>query len=199
MDQYERRLDKMEFWINEGISLEQLDRFLVRYDAFANRLVHPIRLPDGKIFNIAGRTLDPDFKKKKLRKYTYYHKMGVLDTLFGLYENRAAIQKRNEVIVFEGAKSVMKAASYGCPNTAAVLTSHLNHEQMKLLVSLGVRVVFAFDSEVDPRGDAEIKKLMHFVPCEWVGNQDNLLESKMAPVDAGKDVWESLYERRMML
>ncbi len=199
MDRYERRLDKMQIWLDEGIPLDQLDRFLVRYDAVADRLVHPIRLPDGRIFNIAGRTLDSDFKQKKIRKYTYYHKMGTLDTLFGLFENRDAIRQKGEVILFEGAKSVMKAAGYGYPNVAAVLTSHLNHEQMKILAALGVRVVFAFDSDIDPKQDGEIKKLKHFVPCEWVRNCDNLLEPKMAPVDEGQKIWEMLYERRLML
>lgn len=199
MDKYERREDKLSVWTQEGISIEELDRFIVRYDAFANRLVHPIRLPDGRIFNIAGRTLDPDFKEKKIRKYTYYYKMGTLDTLFGLYENRDAILSSKEIILFEGAKSVMRAAGYGYKNTAAVLTSHLNPYQTRILISLGVRVVFSFDSDVDPREDAEVKKLKHFVPCEWVRNRDHLLDEKMSPVDAGKDIWESLYKRRMRI
>ena len=171
----------------------------MRYDVLANRLVYPIRLPDGKIFNVAGRTLDTDFKEKKIRKYTYYHKMGTLDTLFGLYENRESILEKGEIILFEGAKSVMHASGYGYKNTSAVLTSHLNSFQTKILISLGVRVVFALDSDVNPTEDGEIRKLKHFVPCEWVRNRDGLLEPKMAPVDAGKEVWESLYRRRMRI
>ena len=196
MDKYERRMDKLAEWIDEGIPPEQLDRFCVRYDPLDNRIVYPVRLPDGKIFNVAGRTLDPDFKGKKLRKYTYYYKVGKMDTLFGLYENMESIRKKKEIILFEGAKSVMLASAYGYDNCAAVMTSHLNPEQRKILIKLGARVVFAFDSEVDPRGNAEIEKLKHFVPCEWVCNRDGLLEPKMSPVDAGKEVWESLYKRR---
>lgn len=93
----------------------------------------------------------------------------------------------------------MRAAGYGYKNTAAVLTSHLNPYQTRILISLGVRVVFSFDSDVDPREDAEVKKLKHFVPCEWVRNRDHLLDEKMSPVDAGKDIWESLYKRRMRI
>lgn len=199
MDRYEDIPEKYTAWIEEGISQEQLERFAVRYDRFSNRLVFPIRTSDGSIFNISGRTLDPDFKSKGLRKYTYFYKMGVLDTLYGLYENREAILKAKEIILFEGAKSVMLASTYGTQNCSAVLTSHLNPFQTKILIGLAVKVVFAFDSDVDPRQDSEIQKLKHFVPCEWVRNRDHLLAPKMAPVDAGATIWQQLYERRERL
>lgn len=199
MSRYEDLPEKYASWIQEGIPEEQLRRFQVRYDRLSNRLVYPIRMPDGKIFNIAGRTLDPDFKEKNIRKYTYFYKMGALDTLYGIYENRAAILARKEIILFEGAKSVMHAAAFGVPNAAAVLTSHLNAEQARLLIALSVRAVFALDSDVDPRQDKEIQKLKHFVPCEWVRNRDHLLAPKMAPVDAGQEVWRQLYRRRERL
>lgn len=191
--------EKYAGWIAEGISETQLHRFEVKYDRFSDRLVFPIRTPEGKIFNISGRTLDPDFKEKGLRKYTYFYKMGVLDTLYGLYENRDAILKAKEIILFEGAKSVMLASTYGVQNCVAVLTSHLNPFQTKILIELSVKVVFAFDSDIDPRQDSEIQKLMHFVPCEWVRNRDQLLAPKMAPVDAGVAIWKQLYERRERL
>lgn len=199
MDRYEDIPEKYAVWIKEGISEAQLKRFGVRYDRFSDRLVFPIRTPDGSIFNVSGRTLDPDFKEKGLRKYTYFYKMGVLDTLYGLYENRDAILKAKEIILFEGAKSVMLASTYGVQNCAAVLTSHLNPFQTKILIELSVKVVFAFDSDIDLRQDSEIQKLMHFVPCEWVRNRDQLLAPKMAPVDAGVAIWKQLYERRERL
>lgn len=196
MEQYEWRPEKFQSWLDEGIPLDQMKRFGYRYDVLSNRIVHPIRMPDGRIFSICGRTLDPDFKEKKLRKYTYLVKLGVLDTLFGLYENREAIQKKGEVILFEGAKSVLKAAGYGYDNCCAVLTSHLNPYQLRILLSLRVRVVIAFDEEVDPRKDEEIKKLKHFCQVDWVRNRDRLLGEKMAPVDNGADVWNTLYSKR---
>lgn len=196
MEQYEWRPEKFQSWLDEGIPLDQMKRFGYRYDVLSNRIVHPIRMPDGRIFSICGRTLDPDFKEKKLRKYTYLVKLGVLDTLFGLYENREAIQRKGEVILFEGAKSVLKAAGYGYDNCCAVLTSHLNPYQLRILLSLRVRVVIAFDEEVDPRKDEEIKKLKHFCQVDWVRNRDRLLGEKMAPVDNGADVWNTLYSKR---
>ena len=199
MEQYEWRPEKFQSWLDEGVPLEQMKRFGYRYDALSNRIVHPIRLPDGQIFSICGRTLDPDFKEKKLRKYTYLVKLGALDTLFGLYENREAILRKKEVILFEGAKSVLKAAGYGFDNCCAVLTSHINPYQKKILLQLGVRIVIAFDEEVDPRQDGEIKKLKRFCRVDWVRNRDNLLGEKMAPVDNGAEVWNEWYRRRERL
>ena len=43
----------------------------------------------------------------------------------------------------------MKADTWGIPNTGAILTSHLNPNQFKILIRLGVRVIFALDAEVD--------------------------------------------------
>lgn len=90
---------------------------------------------------MSGRTVDTQWKEKKLRKYTYFKPLGILDTIYGLAENRDYIALKNEIIIFEGAKSVMLAASWGIYNTAALLTSHVNPYQLKILAKLGCRVV----------------------------------------------------------
>ena len=199
MEQYPRNREKMKVWADEGISYASMDRFLVRYDDFSNRLVFPIRDTKGRIINVCGRTLDPDFKEKKLRKYTYFKPLGTLDTIYGLWENLPAIRATGEIILLEGAKSVLLADTWGITNTGAILTSHLNPSQFKLLIKLGVRVVFALDAEVDIRQDANIHKLLPYVPVEWVRNRDGLLADKDAPVDRGVEIFKNLYERRQTL
>ena len=49
-----------------------LDEYEVYYDSFSDRRVYPIRNLGGEIVNIGGRTLDPLWKEKGLRKYTYF-------------------------------------------------------------------------------------------------------------------------------
>ena len=71
MEKYEKRDDKLAIWEQEGISRASLDKFQVYYDSFSNRLVYPIRNIEGKIVNIGGRTLDQQWKEKKLRRITY--------------------------------------------------------------------------------------------------------------------------------
>lgn len=197
MERYERRDDKLAVWKNEGIGEESLEKFQVRYDSFSDRLVYPIRNRDGKIVNIGGRTLDPDWKEKKLRKYTYFHSWGTMDVIYGLSENLESIREKGEIILFEGCKSVLIADTWGICNTGAILTSHLNPNQLKLLIELGCRVVFALDKDVRIRDDHNIQKLKRYVNVDYLWDREDLLNEKDAPVDKGKEVFEKLYEQRL--
>lgn len=196
MTRYKKDNGKLALWEAEGISRASLDKFQVYYDDFSSRIVYPIRDINGHIINVSGRTVDPDWKAKKLRKYTYFKPLGTLNTIYGLAENRESIAEKGEIILFEGAKSVMLADTWGIYNTGAVMTSHLNPCQLKILVKLGMRVVFALDKGINIREDENIKRLKRYVPVEYIWDTDNLLEDKMSPVDAGREVWQKLYEGR---
>jgi len=196
MERYEKRDDKLDVWRKEGISDASLDRFQVYYDRFDNRLVYPIKNLEGKIVNVGGRTLDPDFKAKGLRKYTYYAGWGTISVVYGLYDNLEHIKKAGEVILFEGCKSVLLADTWGIRNTGAILTSHLSPTQMKLLLSLGVRVVFALDKDVDILEDKNIRKIKNYVNVSYIRDTSGLLDEKDAPVDKGLEVFQKLYANR---
>lgn len=197
MQRYEKRPDKLAVWEREGISRASLDRFQVYYDSFSDRLVYPIRNPEGKIVNIGGRTLDEQWKEKNLRKYTYFMSWGELKTIYGLAENLEYIKKQGEIILFEGCKSVLLADTWGVRNTGAILTSHLNPNQMKLLIGLGCRVVFALDKDISIRRDHNIGRLKQFVNVEYIWDGAGLLDEKDSPVDKGPEVWKNLYEGRL--
>ena len=199
MSQYERDLSKLKLWIDEGISLEVLDYYQVRYDPFSNRLLFPVRDNSGNIIALKGRTLDPDFKAKKIPKYTHLQSIDYMDFFFGYYDHIDAIKAAKEVIVFEGEKSVMLMESWGIKNTMALTTSHLNPLQFKQLISLGVRVVFALDKEVNVYKDENIMRLKRYVSVEYIKDTSDLLGEKEAPVDRGKEVWTELYEGRRKL
>lgn len=197
MERYEKNAEKLRVWEDEGISKASMDKFQVYYDSFSDRLVYPIRNPDGRIVNVGGRTLDTAWKEKGLRKYTYFKPWGELNTIYGFAENIECIREKHEIILFEGCKSVLLADTWGIHNTGAILTSHLNPNQMKLLAKLGCRVVFALDKDVAVREDHNIKRLKQFVNVEYIWDRDNLLSDKDAPVDKGKEVWKKLYEGRL--
>lgn len=200
MDRYEINRDKLEIWRKEGISDEAMRFFDVRYDGFSNRIVYPIKDINGNIVNIGGRTLDPEYKEKKLRKYTYFNGWGGrLGVVYGLYENMADIREAKRVILFEGVKSVMIARGFGYRNCGAILTSHLNPYQAKLLAALGVTCVFAFDKEIFAGDDRNVQFLKKYVRVEYIYDSKNLLDDKQAPVDKGKDVFDTLYSDRRRL
>lgn len=197
MDRFEIREDKLDVWRKEGISDNSLKKFRVMYDSFSNRLVYPIRNLQGKIVNVGGRTLDNDWKEKKLRKYSYFQGWGGgMDVVYGLYENLEFIKSLDRIIIFEGCKSVLIADTFGIHNTGALLTSHLSPYQMKILASLGCRVTFALDKEIDIRQDKNIQKLKQYVNVDYLWDKDNLLGEKDSPVDKGKEVFNKLYEHR---
>lgn len=197
MERYEKKDDKLEVWRQEGISDASLERFQVYYDSFSDRLVYPIRNIEGKIVNIGGRTLDPQWKEKNQRKYTYFFPWGTMDTIYGLVENTEHILREKEIILFEGCKSVLIADTWGIKNTGAILTSHLNPNQMKLLARLGCRVVFALDKDVRIRDDHNIEKLKQYVNVEYLWDKGDLLSDKDAPVDKGAEVFKKLYDERL--
>ncbi|MBQ8619086.1 MAG: hypothetical protein IJ418_16440 [Clostridia bacterium] len=203
MERFELRKEKLKLWLDEGISWDAMMRFGVRYDAFDNRIVYPVKTYDGDIISVCGRTCDPDYKAKRMRKYTYFQSLGTIDTLFGFSDNKEDIMTKKEIILFEGAKSVMMAYGWGIKNTAAILTSHLSPNQFNFLVKLGnlkgVRIVFALDAEVDITKDENIMRLASYARVEWIKNFDNLLEDKDSPVDKGQEVFNTLYSRRQKL
>ena len=197
MSRYEKRDDKLDIWRQEGITDASMDKFQVYYDGFSDRLVYPIRNVDGEIVNIGGRTLDPLWKEKKQRKYCYFYPWGTMDTIYGLAENRESILEKREIVLFEGCKSVLVADGWGIHNTGAILTSHLNPHQLKILVKLGVRVVFALDKDVLVRKDHNISKLKQYVNVEYLWDRADLLDEKDAPVDKGREVFKQLYDERL--
>jgi len=200
MTHYEFDRDKLQAWVDEGISWQTLRDCEVRYDAFDDRIVYPIKDYDGNIISVCGRTCDPNYKEKGKRKYTYFQQLGTLDTLYGFSDNKADILAAKEIILFEGAKSCMKAREWDFRNTAALLTSHLSLNQFKFLIKLcsfnKITVVFALDSDIDISKDENIRKLCAYAKVQWIKNRDNLLPPKDSPTDQGRDVFENLYIRR---
>jgi DNA primase len=69
MERYEKSADKLAIWESEGISQASLEKFQVRYDPFSDRIVYPIRAPNGNIINVSGRTIDPEWKEKGFSSY----------------------------------------------------------------------------------------------------------------------------------
>lgn len=200
MSTFEWAPDKFQPWLDEGISIETLLKYDVRYDPLSNRIVYPIRRTDGKIVNVCGRTLDEDHKARKIAKYIYLQKWGgTPEVVFGLFEHGETIRQSREFIIFEGAKSCMQASEWGVENTGALLTSHLSYSQFKLLLPLGATIVFALDADVDITKDENIQRLKKYVKVEYLCNDSGLLEPKDSPTDKGHEVFSQLYKERRRL
>lgn len=203
MDKYIEN-EHLDVWMNEGISKDVLKKYQVRFDPLANRLVYPIRNLKGEIVNIGGRTLDKDYKAKGIKKYNYYQSWGTINVVFGLYQNKDAIVEARNLILFEGAKSVMLANTWEINNCGSILTSHLGKNQMTLLLDFcsknRVSVTFALDKEIDIRKDKHIMQLKRYLNVYYLWDwQDLLPDEKMAPVDMGKEIFQTLLSDKRKL
>lgn len=189
-------------WEEEGIDPAVMKLFDIRLDERQNRIVYPVYDIDGNLINVKGRTRYDNYKALKLQKYINYYKVGKLDYFQCLNRNLTYVKEKREIIVFESIKSVMKAYGWGYKNCVSAETHSLSDEQIDLLIKLKVNVVLAWDSDVD-KFDSDVqdslKKLKQFTDVFYISDKEQLLggkEAKNAPVDCGKEIWETLYEHK---
>lgn len=191
-------------WIDEGISPEIMKKYKVRIDTVKNRIVYPVYDNDGNLIGVKGRTRFRNYKLMGLQKYQNYQKIGTCDYFAGMVENRENIIKQNQVIIFEGIKSGMKAEQWGYNYWLSSETSNLNDAQIKILVGLKVRdIIIAYDNDVPMNKICgNVKKLCKFANVYALYDRFELLgspEEKLSPVDKGKDVFEALMRQKIKL
>ena len=191
-------------WEEEGIPPEVQDLFEIRIDKRGNRIVYPVYDSEGHLINVKGRTRYPNYKELKIPKYVSYFRSGVVDYMQGMNITLPYIKEKNEIIIFESIKSVMKAYSWGYRNSASAEKHSLTDEQFKLVLSLRVNVVFAYDSDVDYRDRngkvwRDIQKMKMFTNVYIIEDRKKLLggkDAKNSPVDVSREVWEELYNNK---
>lgn len=188
-------------WVDEGISADVMKRYQIKIDNKSNRIIYPVYDNDFNLIGVKGRTRFSNYKQLGLQKYMNYKKIGTTDFFVGMKENKEAILNKNEVIIFEGIKSGMKAEGWGYDNWLASDTSCLNDEQVKILLKLHIKdVVIAYDNDVDiHKIDACTELLRKFMNVYYVIDKKKILGSKkekLSPVDKGRDIWERLYNER---
>lgn len=190
-------------WLNEGISVEAMSKFQVRVDKSYNRIVYPVRDKNFDLIGFKGRTRFPNYKELRVQKYMNYTKIGTTDFFIGMRESLPYIKEKNEVIIFEGIKSVLKLWTWGKQlNAVSSETSTLTMDQIKILLEMGVKnVVIAYDNDVSL---SEIRKKMQFLRrfvnvFAVIDSQGILSGKKMAPVDDGEEIWDKLYKNKIKI
>lgn len=193
---------RVDEWLDEGIHQDMIDKFGVKIDRWANRIVYPVRDIYGRLINIKGRTRYPNYKQLKLMKYINYRKIGCMDYFQSLDITLPFVNEKGEIIIFESVKSVMKAYQWGYKNCASAEKHTLTEEQIRLLIKLHVDVVLAYDSDISYWSN-EVKNnidlLKRFTNVFIIDDRNGLLggaESKNSPVDIDLDTWQILYESK---
>ena len=195
-------------WELEGIAPEIMNKYNIRIDTNANRIVYPVYDSDLNLIGFKGRTRFKNYKDMKIKKYQNYQKIGTTDFFIGMKENYENIKRKNEVIIFEGIKSGMKVEGWGYDYWLSSETGWLNDAQVLILIKLGIKdVVIAYDNDVSISKIKECtEKLRRFTNVYVVTDRKNIKnrllgssDDKLSPCDKGKEVWETLYNEKWRL
>lgn len=203
-------------WIKEGIGIEALQRFNIKYDDYRDAIVIPNFDYDGNLIGIRERFLrEQDVAKGKYRPLFdngvwYNHPTG--RTFYGIHENRAAIEKKKICVIFEGEKSVLHYGTiYGVENNIALATlgQNITRDHIQYLLKMGVRnVILAYDTDYEDYNELKTierkyidkaKILAPYFNVSILMDYDFALPYKSSPIDGGKEEFEKILRNRRII
>lgn len=120
-------------------------------DRFANRIIFPIRDPQGNTIAFSGRMFienpDPNFHSAKYINSPETELFNKRRVLFNYDKARATIRREDEVLLFEGFMDVISSWQAGIKNGIASMGTSLTQEQVGSLDRLTDKVVIAYDGD----------------------------------------------------
>ena len=188
------------YWINDGISATTQEHFRIGYDTYSNRIAIPWFDEIGRCIGVQGRLdrEEEEWECKYLPLINFYKS----NTLYGLNLAYKDIQNKNQIIICESEKSVMKAYQMGYTNVVCVGCHSLSLRQIKLIKSLAVNVVLAYDSDIPLEESVkQAKELIIYNPFfsneVYVLDMDGLQE-KSCIFDLSKEIVDEAFENRLI-
>ena len=117
------------------------------YDAFRNRLMFPIRDPQGRVVAFGGRIIDPEDNPKYLNspEHPLFHKSKLL---YGFDVAAKPIENENLAIVCEGYTDALACHRFGFHNAVATLGTAMTSDHARLLERRTSRVLLLFDGDM---------------------------------------------------
>lgn len=199
-------------WLEYGITRDSMDKFGIGWYARQACISIPV-VQNGQLVGVRGRyTRQQDIDKGKYRPLSLLDgtvlKFPSSSCLYGYDQNKAAIEKSRQVLLFESEKSILKADSWQIHNALAVFGSNISKRQIDLLLGLGINdVVLCFDSDYRQVGDDDFKffaakmkklssKLLPFFAVSICWNNQGYDAYKCNIMDLPYDKAMKLYESR---
>lgn len=211
-------------WINEGISIDTMKLFGIRWYELEKHIIIPHFNMCGELIGIRRRSLQEKDKRNKympeiIEGIPYTHSLNV--NLYGLDKHILGIKKTKKVVIVESEKSVMLAHEFYGENAFVVATCGFNisNWHRDILLNLGVEeVMLGFDKDFEPLDYEELeednekfKKYQRYVNriyslaykftpyCRTYVLWDNmnLLNIKDSPFDKGKKTLEKLMKNKI--
>lgn len=205
-------------WTEEGISYRTQKKFDIRFDIARQAVIIPQLNEDGKLVGVRRRALNKsdielEGKYKPIFANGRWLNADSSTILYGLFENKENIIKSKKAIVFEAEKSVMQLDTFynGKAPAVALYGSNINNYQADLLRKLGIEeLIVALDKEYQNEHEYQtylkvlvkkFQKFQAFFTITFVLDDFNssLLGYKDSPSDQGREVFEKLLRRRIIL
>lgn len=196
----------IDSWIKEGISIETLKQFEIKFDINSNSIIIPCYDMNDRLVGIRQRFLDKD----KIEIFGKYHPMidnlsGITykfptgKVLYGLNQNKEKIIESKQCVIFEGEKSVLKTKTWFSQNDISVASygCNLTNFQIELIKSLDVEtLIFMWDREEDGKILKKMEKI--YKKCSllfdvyYINDYEDLLDLKESPSDEGEETYRKL-------
>lgn len=201
----------LQSWLQEGISMESILKFKIKYDFTTNAIIIPNFDHEGNLVGVRGRFLSKNAKAKYMPIFyggqVLSHPTGRF--LYGYNENKKRIREKGFVVLFEGEKSVLKMQTIYPDDNMSLSTSGkkitLDHLNALLKLNIG-EVVLAYDA--DYQNDEEKKQkieeydkivsiLKPYFTVSIMVDNGKLLNFKDSPIDQGQEIFEKLLIERV--
>lgn len=206
-------------WIKDGISKTSMDIFNIKYSISRNKIIIPHYNISNQLIGIRGRALNEN-EIKEFGKYMpveiegkwYKHPLSL--NLYGLNISQITVAKKKKVCVFEGEKSCLFYRDYFPEENISVAAcgSSFCKTQLDLLMKncRPDEIIICFDKEYEsynsPAADKYFQKLYElgkkynkYTNFSFIFDRENLLKKKDSPVDQGKEIFEKLFQNRVMI
>lgn len=203
-------------WLDDGISIRSMRKFNIKLYTSQKSIIIPHYNRYGELIGIRRRTLDEE-EVAKGNKYMpiciegtwYTHPLQF--NLYGLNANEHNIRTSKTIVLVESEKGVMQLDTM-YPNQSvavALCSSNLSNAQVEMILELGVtEVIFALDKQYKENYSDEYKKyqqkiiklaskLTTYVNVTVLWDKEDLLGYKDSPTDRGKEVFETLMNKRI--
>ncbi len=168
------------------------------YDAFRGRIIIPIEDPRGRIVAFGGRTMPggrADAPKYINSPETPIYKKSAV--LYGLRHARAAVQRKNRMLVVEGYFDVISLHQAGFQEAVATCGTALTPEHVRIIRPLTRTVVALFDS--DAAGERAAARSMEVFLEAGIEPRRLTLQGAKDPdefvLEHGPDAFEHALER----
>lgn len=208
-------------WIEQGISIDSMRKFEIKWNESKKHIIIPHKNIEGELIGIRRRSLNEEelgnkYMPETIGTTTYAHSLGA--NLYGLYENKEAINRLKKVVIVEGEKSVLLSDTFFGKESCAVATCgfNLSKKQIDLLLdNCDIEDIYlAFDKDFDVIDFQEkysedskeykqtgnyinklrsfARKLKNNARVKIILDRDNLLDLKDSPFDKGKEIYKQL-------